>query len=98
MSEAQILTAAREEKLQQYETALRAARTEGYHALEAEKTSALRERERRLGAEKEDLSRKVAAAIDTTRQQETSARRDLETQATELSRLIGTKVLRRPIR
>ena len=98
MSEAQILAAAREEKLQQYESALRAARTEGYHALEAEKTSALRERERRLSAEKEEISKKVTAAIEVTHQQEAAARKDLETQAGELSNLIGTQVLRRPIR
>jgi F-type H+-transporting ATPase subunit b len=98
MSEAQILNAAREEKLQQYENALRAARTEGYHALEAEKTASLRERERRLSAEKEEISKKVAAAIETTRQQEAAVKKELEIQASDLSTLIGTQVLRRPIR
>ena len=98
MSEAQILGAAREEKLTQYENALRAARSEGYRALEAEKTAALHERERRLTAEKEDLSKKVAAAIEDTRQHEAAVRKELEAQAGELSVLIGTQVLRRPMR
>jgi|SRR5688500_17750524 len=98
MSEAQILSAAREEKIHTYEAALRDARSEGYRLLEAEKTEALRERERLLTSVKEEISREVTSAIQTTRQQEQAVKKDLEAQAGELSKLIGTQVLRRPIR
>lgn len=97
MSEAQILSAAREEKLHAYEAALREARTEGYHLLEAEKAEALRERERRLSEVKEEISREVVSAIEATHQQENAVKKDLESQAHELGTLIGSQVLRRPI-
>ena len=98
MTEAEILSAAREEKLHTYEAALREARTEGYHLLESEKADALRERERRLSEIKDEISREVTSAIQATRQQESEVRKDLEAQAGELSTLIGEQVLRRPLR
>jgi len=98
MTEAQVLEAAREEKLQTYEKALREARSEGYHLLEAEKGKALREREQHIVAAKDEASKQVAEAIERTRQEEAQARKELEAQAGELSRLIGTQILRRPIR
>lgn len=98
MSEAEILSAAREEKLHAYEAALREARSEGYRLLESEKADALREKERRLSAVKNEISREVASAIEATRQQESAVRKDLEAQAGELSTLIGEQVLRRALR
>ena len=97
MSEAEILSAAREEKLHAYEAALREARSEGYHLLESEKAEALRDRERRLSAIKEEISREVTSAIQATREQESAVRKELEAQAGELSTLIGEQVLRRPL-
>lgn len=95
--EAQILTEARAEKLREYEEAMRQARTEGYHLLEAEKAAALSEKERRLREAKDQISKEVALAVETTRRQQDDAKNALEKQAHELSGLIGTQVLRRPL-
>ena len=97
MSEAQVLDAARDEKLQAYEKAIREARSEGYHLLDAERAKALREREQRISAAKDEASKQVAEAIEQTRRQEAQAKKDLEAQASELGNLIGTQILRRPI-
>jgi len=98
MTEAEVLEAARQEKLQTYEKTLREARSEGYHLLEAEKAKALREREQRISVAKDESSKRVAEANEQTRRQEEQAKKDLETQAGELSTLIGSQILRRPIR
>jgi F-type H+-transporting ATPase subunit b len=98
MTEAQSLDATRAEKLQEYETALSAARSEGYQLLEAEKTAALREREQRLNTVKQEISKEVASAIESTQQQQAAAQKDLDARASELSGLIGEQVLRRPLR
>jgi F-type H+-transporting ATPase subunit b len=98
MTEAQALDATRAEKLENYEAAIRGARSEGYQLLEAEKAAALRERERRLSAAKQEISKEVASAIETMHQEQATAERDLEGRATELSGLIGARVLGRPLR
>ena len=96
MTEAQKLDALRAEKLEQYEAALRGARSEGYQLLEAEKNAAMREREQRLSAAKEEISKDVASAIQATQQQQAAARGDLEARAAELSGLIEAQILKRP--
>jgi F-type H+-transporting ATPase subunit b len=98
MSAAAALSATRDEKLRAYESALRDARTEGYHLLEREKAEAMREREVRLSRVREEMSRLVATEIEGTRRQEEEAKRELETRASELSHVIGSRVLRRPLR
>ena len=97
-TEADTLDVARAEKLKHYESALSAARSDGYQLVEAEKAAALREREQRLSAAKQEISKEVAAAIETTQQEQATAQRDLEGRAGELSDLIGAQVLRRPLR
>ena len=97
MSEAATLTAQRDEKLQAYESALREARSEGYHMLEREKTEALRERDQRLSRVREEMSQLVAREVEETRSQQEEAKRELENKANELGNLIGSKVLRRPL-
>jgi F-type H+-transporting ATPase subunit b len=98
MTEAQMLDASRVEKLEQYEAALRAARSEGYQLLEAEKNAAMRDREQRLSAAKEEISKQVASAVQATQQQQVAAHGDLEAKAAELSGLIEARILRRPRR
>lgn len=98
MTEAQVLDATRAEKLQEYEAAIRNARSEGYQLLEAEKIAGLRERERLINAAKQEISKDVAAAIEITRQEQAAAQKDLEARADELSGLIGARILRRPLR
>ncbi len=98
LNEAQVLEAAREEKLREYDAALRQARTEGYHLLETEKTASLRERDRRLSDAKAELSKEVTSAVQATHQQEEILRKELELEAQQLSGLIEAQVLRRPSR
>jgi F0F1-type ATP synthase membrane subunit b/b' len=98
MSQAAVLRATRDEKLRAYESALREARSEGYHMLEGEKAEALRGREVQLNRVREEMARLVASENEGTRSQEEQARRELETKASELSELIGSQVLRRPLR
>lgn len=97
MSEAATLRTTREEKLHAYESALREARSEGYHMLEREKAEALRERDQRLSRVRNEMAQLVAKEIGETRSQEEQAKRELETRASELSKLIGSQVLRRPL-
>jgi len=97
MAEAEALAAAREEKIRSYESALRQARSEGYHLLEHEKTEALRDRELRLSRVREEMTRLVAKETEETRRQEEQAKRELESKAADLSSLIGSQVLRRPL-
>lgn len=97
MSEAAALRATREEKLHAYESALREARSEGYHMLEREKAETLRERDQRLSRVRNEMAQLVAREIEETRSQEEQAKRELETRASELSNLIASKVLRRPL-
>lgn len=98
MTEAQALDATRAEKLQEYEAAIRNARSEGYQLLEAERTAGLREREQRINAAKQEISKDVAVAIETTQREQAAAQKDLEARADELSGLIGAQILRRPLR
>jgi F0F1-type ATP synthase membrane subunit b/b' len=95
-TEAQMLDASRLEKLEQYEAGLRAARSEGYQLLEAEKNAAMRDREQRLSAVKEEISKEVASAVHATQQQQAAAHGDLEATAAELSGLIEAQILKRP--
>lgn len=95
MSEAAALSAASKEKLHAYESALRAARSDGYHVVEREKTEALRERELRLNRVREEMAHRVALELEVTRSQEQQAKGELEAKASELSELIASRVLRR---
>lgn len=95
-TEAQMLDASRAKKLEQYEAGLRAARSEGYQLLEAEKNAAMRDREQRLSAAKEEISKEVASAKQATQLQQAAAHGDLEATAAELSGLIEAQILKRP--
>jgi F-type H+-transporting ATPase subunit b len=97
MSEAAVLAATRDEKLHSYESTLRAARSEGYQMLEREKSEAVRERDLKLDRLRKEMAQLVAKEIEGTRSQEEQAKRELEGRASELSNLIGSKVLRRPL-
>ena len=98
MSQAAELKRSRDEKVRAYDQALRQARSEGYQLLEREKADAMRDREVRLSRVREEMTRLVSAELQETRRQEEQARRELETKASELSEVIGSRVLRRPIR
>ena len=97
-AEAERLAAETEEKLRQYNSALHDARVDGYRLLDKERAEGLKQREEKLRQVREQMSKEVAAQIETTRQQEEAAKRELETQAASLSDLISTQILRRPTR
>jgi F-type H+-transporting ATPase subunit b len=95
MTEAEKLSAEAEQKLVEYSTALRSAREEGYRMLEHERGLALKERENRVRELKTDLSKRVDQGLRATATQQDQARKDLETQATDIGNLIAKQILGR---
>lgn len=96
--EAARLRSESEEKLRQYNDALHEARVDGYKLLDKERAEGLRQRDEALRRHRDEIARKVAAEVATTRQQEESARRELDAQAASMSDLISSQILRRPAR
>ncbi len=94
--EAQLLAAETEEKLRQYNATLREARAEGYRLLEKERAAALKEKDEQVRQFREQVSKTVAAQLETTRQQEQKVREELESQAATIGDLISSQILRRP--
>ena len=95
--EAEMLAAETEEKVRQYNAALREARTEGYRLLEKERAAALKEKDEKVRQHREQMSKTVAAQVETTRQQEQQVRGELESQAATIGDLISSQILRRPV-
>jgi F-type H+-transporting ATPase subunit b len=98
IKEAQLLAAETEEKLRQYNATLREARAEGYRLLEKERASAVKEKDEQVRQYREQVSKTVAAHLETTRQQEQKVREELESQAATIGDLISSQILRRPSR
>jgi F0F1-type ATP synthase membrane subunit b/b' len=84
-----------EQKLGEYNSALRGARTEGYHLLEKERSQALREKEEKLKVFKEEINTVLAEGIRTTNDQEAQVRKQLEGEAETLGAMITAQILRR---
>ncbi|HKS10629.1 MAG TPA: ATP synthase F0 subunit B [Pyrinomonadaceae bacterium] len=97
IKEAETLAAETEEKVRQYNAALREARTEGYRLLEKERAAAVKEKDEKVRQYREQISQTVAAQVETTRQQEQQVREELETQAATIGNLISSQILRRPV-
>jgi F-type H+-transporting ATPase subunit b len=96
IKEAQLLAAETDEKLKQYNSTLREARAEGYRLLEKERAAALKEKDEQVRRYREQVSKTVAAQLETTRQQEQKVREELESQAATIGDLISSQILRRP--
>lgn len=96
IKEAQLLAAETDEKLKQYNSTLREARAEGYRLLEKERAAALKEKDEQVRQYREQVSKTVAAQLETTRQQEQKVREELESQAATIGDLISSQILRRP--
>ena len=96
LTEAQALAAESQDKLRQYNDALREARTDGYRLLEKERAEGLKEKEERLRQYREQMSKEVAVQLENTRKQEQSVKGELESQAAVISSLITSQILRRP--
>lgn len=94
--EAQWLAAETEEKLRKYNHALHNARVDGYKLLEKERAEALKDKEEKIRAYREQVSKEVAAQKENTQMQEQLVRGELEAQASAMGNLISSQILRRP--
>ncbi len=95
LSEAQMLSAEAEEKMRNYQSALRDARTDGYRLLEKERAAGLKEKDEKVRQHREQLSQKVAKELDSIQKQQEKVRAELETQADSMGVLISSQILRR---
>ena len=97
-AEAERLAAESDDKLRKYNEALHDARVDGYRLLDKERAASLKQREEKLRQYRDQMSKEVATQVETTRQQEESAKRELDAQAASMSDLISSQILRRPAR
>ena len=95
LKEAEAMAAETDEKLRRYNSALREARAEGYRLLEKERAGALKEKDEKVRQYREEVSKRVAAQVEQTRQQEQKVRGELESQAVAVGELISLQILRR---
>lgn len=86
-----------DEKLNTYERSLREARSDGYRLLEEMRAEAMRERQAKIGAMREELERSVAIEKEAVRSQSQEARATLEQDARRIAVEIGAQILHRPI-
>ena len=96
LKEAESLAAETQEKQRKYNETLREARSDGYRLLEKERAEGLKQKEEKLRQYREEMSKQVAAQLETTRQQQQSVKGELEAQAAAISSLISSQILRRP--
>ena len=95
VDEAKEMLKTREEHLAEYTSALKQARTEGYQLLERERTQAVKEKDEKVRAFKEESARRISEELNTTLEQEQKLRGELEGQAEQLSAMITAQILRR---
>jgi F-type H+-transporting ATPase subunit b len=86
-----------EEQVTKYELTLREARSEGYHLMEQERAQAVGERQERLSAVRDEISRSVASEKEAIQTQVMEARASLNQEARRLAADIGSQILNRPI-
>src|SRR5215210_9552482 len=86
-----------EEKMILYERTLREARSEGYRLMEQERATALRERQIKLDAVREEIGRSIAEQKDTINAQVESARETLKAESIQIAAEIGAHILHRPV-
>jgi F-type H+-transporting ATPase subunit b len=96
LKEAQMMAAETQDKIRKYNETLREARSNGYRLLEKERAEGLKQKEEKLRQYREQMSKEVAAQIETTRKQQQSVQGELESQAAAISNLISSQILRRP--
>jgi len=94
-SDAQQMLEASDEKFKEYQSKLRNARTDGYQLLEKVKAQAVKEKDEKVRAFKEQSSESVAAQLKDTKSQEELVQRDLESQAEHLGAMITSQILER---
>ena len=95
VDEASELLKKKEKQLAEYNSALSKARTDGYHLLERERGQAVKEKEDKIKAFKEETARVIGAELRTTQEQEQRIRLELEGEAAQLGAKITDQILRR---
>ena len=98
LHEASAFKAETEEKLRKYNETLHDARTEGYRLVEKERAAALKQKDEKIRVHRDEVSKDVAKQVAATRKQEETVRAELEAQASSISDLITSRILRRPAR
>ena len=86
-----------EEKMSLYERTLREARSEGYRLMEQERATALRERQIKLDAVREEIGRSIAEQKDALNAQVEHARATLKDDALQIAAELGAQILHRPV-
>ena len=94
-TEAEEILKTSEEKFNEYQTKLRAARTDGYQLLEKVRSQAVKEKDEKVRAFKEKSAQEVAAQLEATHQQEQQVKQELESQAATLGAMITAQILER---
>ncbi|MCP9494656.1 MAG: hypothetical protein MSG64_09395 [Pyrinomonadaceae bacterium MAG19_C2-C3] len=96
-SEAQGILKRVDERMTGYEQSLRAARAESYSMLESERGAAVRDRQEKLNAVRDDVKARVEAEKRSIETETETARVSLESDARRLANEIGSRVLDRQI-
>ena len=97
LTEAQEILGNVNEKLAEYERALRAARTEAYAFTEHERAGAMQDRQRALDEMRAKLAASTASEKEEIQRQAEAARLTLEADARRIAVEIGSRVLSRPL-
>ena len=92
---AQSILKTTDERVGQYRTTIREARTEAYHLLEKERTQAVKEKDEKVRSVKDQLNQRVAEELKATNDQERQIRQELEGQAKDLGAKISARFLNR---
>jgi F-type H+-transporting ATPase subunit b len=95
VDEAKEMLKTREQYLSEYDSALKQARAEGYQLLERERAQAVKEKEEKVRAFKEENARQVKNDLSATSEEEQKLRNELEGQAEQLGAMITAQILRR---
>jgi F-type H+-transporting ATPase subunit b len=86
-----------EEKMSLYERTLRDARSEGYRLMEQERATAMRERQIKLDAVREEIGRSIAEQKESINAQVESARATLKANSVQVAADLGAHILHRPL-
>jgi F-type H+-transporting ATPase subunit b len=86
-----------EERLASYERALREARSEGYRLMEQERAEAMRERQMKVDAVREEVTRLAEEEKSVINAQAEEARASLTRDAGTIATEIGAHILHRPV-
>ncbi len=97
MSEARQLLVEYEQRLKRYEDQIRAARSEAYQHLEAQRREAGLARQRMIAEVKAETAAQIDAAKQEIGHQATAAKQNLENEARAMAATISSHILHRPV-